>query len=230
VQPLVDDLNMLLDERDETIKRAIARAADLAHGLKTPLAVLAHEGERADASGQHDIARSIHDEVNRMRRQVDYELAQARAVASGLASPERVVVLDSVNGLVRALQRLHADRHLTFDVRVDAAHCVRGQAVDVDEMFGNLLDNACRWARSRIAVIAVHDEGHVIIAIEDDGPGLDAAMRDAVLRRGVRADQSGPGSGLGLAIVRDLARLYGGTIVLTPSTMGGLRAELRLPA
>jgi signal transduction histidine kinase len=230
VQPLVDDLNVLLDERDRAIQRAHAKAADLAHGLKTPLAVLAHEAERADAAGQRDVARSIQRAVDRMRRQVDYQLAHARASAPGRAATARTAVGESIHGLVRALERLHAARGLTFDVHLDGSGSIRGQPVDVDEMLGNLLDNACRWARSRVVVTAAADAGRVLIAVDDDGPGLDQPMRDAVLRRGVRADESDAGSGLGLAIVRDLVELYGGSITLHASALGGLRAELRLPA
>jgi signal transduction histidine kinase len=130
---------------------------------------------------------------------------------------------------VRALERLHAARGLTFDLRLDGSVSVRGQRVDVEEMLGNLLDNACRWARTRVVVTAKASESRVLIAIDDDGPGLDQAMREAVLQRGVRADESGAGTGLGLAIVRDLAELYGGGITLHASAEGGLRAELRLP-
>ena len=143
----------------------------------------------------------------------------------------RVVIADSVEGLVRALERLHAERGLVFDRRLDPVAIARGQSFDIDEMLGNLLDNACRWARSRVFITAAAEGPNVLVTIEDDGPGLDKAMREAVLRRGVRADESGPGSGLGLAIVRDLAELdSGGSVTLSDAVTGGLRVELRLPA
>jgi signal transduction histidine kinase len=230
VQPLVDDLNGLLDDRDQAVQRAVTKAADLAHGLKTPLAVLAHEADRAARAGQHDVATSIQHQVDRMRKQVDYQLAHARASVPGRSFSGRVVIGESVEGLVRALERLHADRGLTFDLGLDRFAVARGQSFDVDEMLGNLLDNACRWAHTRVAITAVAEGSNVLITIEDDGPGLDKAMREAVLRRGVRADESGTGSGLGLAIVRDLADLYGGTLTLGDADAGGLRVELRLPA
>jgi signal transduction histidine kinase len=230
VQPLVEDLNVLLDERDQAVTRAIAKAGDLAHGLKTPLAVLAHEGERAEAAGQDEIAASIHQQVHRMRRQVDYHLAHARAAASaGRAGGAHCVLRESVDGLVRALSRLHAGRGPVIDIRVDDGCRVRGQRADIDEMLGNLLDNACRWARTRVIVQAAAADGAVVVTVDDDGPGLAPEMWDLVLQRGVRADESGTGSGLGLAIVRDLTELYGGTLALGASPMGGLRAELRLP-
>jgi signal transduction histidine kinase len=230
VQPLVDDLNDLLDERDQAVQRAVTKAADLAHGLKTPLAVLAHEADRAARAGQCDIAASIQHQVDRMRKQVDYQLAHARASVPGRSSSGRVAIAGSIEGLVRALERLHAERGLVFDRRLDPAAVARGQPFDIDEMLGNLLDNACRWARSRVVVTTAAEGPSVLVTIEDDGPGLDRDMREAVLRRGVRADESGPGSGLGLAIVRDLADLYGGSVTLGDAAAGGLRAELRLPA
>jgi len=229
VQPLVDDLNGLLDERDQAVQRAVTKAADLAHGLKTPLAVLAREADRAERVGQHDVAASIQHQVDRMRKQVDYQLAHARASVPGRSFSGHVVISESVEGLVRALERLHADRGLMFDLDLDRSVVARGQSFDIDEMMGNLLDNACRWARARVVVTTAADGPNVLVTIEDDGPGLDKAMRDAVLRRGVRADESGPGSGLGLAIVRDLADLYGGSVTLGDADAGGLRVELRLP-
>jgi signal transduction histidine kinase len=118
---------------------------------------------------------------------------------------------------------------VVIEVKVDATEVFRGQREDLDEMLGNLLDNACQWARSRVAVASVGGGDFVTITIDDDGPGLEPSMREAVLHRGVRADEAAPGSGLGLAIVRDLAELYGGAIALGDSPLGGLRATLRLP-
>jgi signal transduction histidine kinase len=244
VQPLVDDLNALLEQRDHTVRRAIAKAGDLAHALKTPLAVLAHEAEVADGAGQGELAAVMRQQVERMRRQMDYHLAHARAAASGAAPGAHCAVLPSAEGLARTLLRLHADRPsrssatagdgeargLAIQVDVDATHAVRVEREDLDEMLGNLLDNACKWARSRIAIASAETGGGIAITVDDDGPGLDASMRDAVLQRGVRADEAAPGSGLGLAIVRDLAELYGGSIALSASPSGGLRARLELPS
>jgi signal transduction histidine kinase len=197
--------------------------------LKTPLAVLAREAERAEASGQQDLAISVSQQVERMRRQIDYHLAQARAAASGAAPGARCAVAESAEALARTMQRLHAERGLDIQVRVAPAHVVRAQREDVDEMLGNLLDNACRWARSRVEVESSEVDAGMSITVDDDGPGLAPDMWDRVLQRGVRADEAAPGSGLGLAIVRDLAELYGGSISLGRSPAGGLRARLRLP-
>jgi signal transduction histidine kinase len=229
VEPLVHDLNALVEHRDVAVRRAVAKAGDLAHGLKTPLAVLAHEAARAKAAGHCELAASIDQQVDRMRRQVDYHLAQARAAASGATPGARCAVCESAEPLVRTMRRLHAEKGLAIDVRVAPPHVFRGQREDLDEMLGNLLDNACKWARSRAAIESAAADGIVIITVDDDGPGLDASMRDAVLQRGVRADEAAPGSGLGLAIVRDLAELYGGSIVLSESPLGGVRARLTLP-
>ena len=230
VQPLVDDLNALLDDRDARITRAIAKAGDLAHGLKTPLAILQQEVARAEAAGEIDIAASLQQQVARMRRQVDYHLAQARAAASGADPSARCQVLASVDGLVRTMHRLHAERGLRIDVDVPEAHTVRATRADLDEMIGNLLDNACKWAASRVVVTSTADQDRVILSVDDDGRGLESSMREAVLQRGVRADEAAPGSGLGLGIVRDLVELHGGSIVLSESPLGGVRATLSLSA
>jgi signal transduction histidine kinase len=230
VQPLVNDLNSLLEHRERIVQRALAKAGDLAHGLKTPLAVLAQEAERTESEGQRETASTISLQVERMRRQVDYHLAQARAATPGNGPGARCPVLSSVEGLTRTLQRIYAARGLAIDVDVPREHFIRGQREDLEEMLGNLLDNACKWAKSRVRIQSIQENGAVVLTVDDDGPGLPAFMRDRVLQRGVRADEAAPGSGLGLAIVRDLAELYEGTIALEASPMGGLRAQLRLPA
>jgi signal transduction histidine kinase len=228
MQPLVSDLNALLAARDASVARAQAKAGDLAHGLKTPLAILAHEADRATSAGLVDVAMAIRQEIARMQRQIDYHLAHARASASGATAGARAQVLTAIAGLVRTMNRLHAERAIRIDTGIDADHAVRVNDQDLDEMLGNLLDNACKWARTRVDVRSALDAGSVVITIDDDGPGLEPAMRDAVLQRGVRADEAAPGSGLGLAIVRDLAEVYGGSIVLSESPIGGLRATLTL--
>jgi signal transduction histidine kinase len=168
-------------------------------------------------------------EVARMQRQVDYHLAQARAAASGPASGAKTPVAESADGLVRTLQRLHADRPIAITAEIPGDRLVRVQRPDLDEMLGNLLDNACKWARSRVLVTAELDDRVIRVQVDDDGPGLAEALREQVMQRGVRADEAAPGSGLGLAIVRDLAELYGGGIVLQASPWQGLRATLSLP-
>jgi signal transduction histidine kinase len=225
VQPLVNDLNALLEDRERAVKRALSTAGDLAHGLKTPLAILAQEAERAGAAGE-----CITQQVQRMRRQVDYHLARARAAASGAVFAARCPLAPAADGIVRALLKLHAARALEIEAGISPDLIVRAQKEDVEEMLGNLLDNACKWAKSGVAVAATQMDATIVITVDDDGPGLAAPLRTVVLQRGVRADEAAPGSGLGLAIVRDLAELYGGSISLGDSPRGGLRARLALPA
>lgn len=229
VQPLVNDLNALLDHRELAVKRAQAKAGDLAHGLKTPLAVIFQEADLAQASGHAEFATRIRQQVERMQRQIEYHLAHARAAASGATPGSRCSVHHSADGIVRTLQRLYEERGLRIDVNVNAKHQVRVQREDLDEMLGNLVENACKWAQSKVVMESSESGGRITIQIDDDGPGLPADMREAVLQRGVRADEVAPGSGLGLAIVRDLAELYGGSITLDVSPQGGVRATLLLP-
>jgi signal transduction histidine kinase len=229
IQPLVDDLNSLLHHRDEAVARAVAKAGDLAHGIKTPLAVLAREAERAEDAGHHELASTMRLQVERMQRQVDYHLAQARAAASSATLGVKTPVVESAEALARTLRRLHDGRGIAIDVAVPADHVVAVQRADLDEMLGNLLDNACRYARTRVQVSTRSTDATVAIVVDDDGPGLDESLREVVLKRGVRADEAGGGSGLGLAVVCDLASLYAGSIALDRADLGGLRARLVLP-
>lgn len=228
VQPLVDDLNALLSDRAERTARAVEAAGDLAHGLKTPLAVLARDAERAAASGDRDLADSMTSQIDRMRRQIDYHLAGARASAAANTPGVSCVLAPAVQGLVRTLERLHADRGLRLEQDVPPHHVVCCSREDVEEMLGNLLDNACAWAHASVRVTSALEHGHVVLTVDDDGPGLDPGLAASVTERGVRADERVPGSGLGLAIVRHLADLYGGSLVLARSPLGGLRAQLTL--
>jgi signal transduction histidine kinase len=230
VQPLVDDLNALLAHHEEMVHRAIAKAGDLAHGLKTPLAVLAHEADRMESRGHAEDAAVVSEQIARMKRQIEYHLAHARAAASGHTPGARCSVQESADGLARTLERLYAARGVGIRVHVPLDHVVRGQREDLDEMLGNLLDNACKWTKSHVAITSTAASGRVTITVDDDGPGLEPTMREAVLQRGVRADQQAPGSGLGLSIVRDLADIYGGVISLEQAPEGGVRARLELPA
>src|SRR5688572_31537618 len=150
VQPLVDDLNALIEQRERAVQRSVSKAGDLAHGLKTPLALLALEAERASATGQADMAAAIREQVDRMRRQVDYHLAHARAAASGATASVRTSVAECAQGLARTLPRLYADRTLAIDVLVDTSHVVRVPREDLDEMLGNLLEIGRASCRERV--------------------------------------------------------------------------------
>ena len=230
VKPLVDDLNALLADREQRIAKAHRKAGDLAHGLKTPLTLLNQHAEHARTTGQVDLANAIHQHVERMRRQIDYHLAHARASASEGNPSTRCHVLTSADALARTMMTLHAEKRVTVDVHVPPDQFVRSQREDLEEMLGNLVDNACKWATSRVTIQSSSSNGRTDIVVEDDGPGLAAELRETVLQRGVRADEAAPGSGLGLAIVADLVELYGGSIHLASSALGGLRATLTLPS
>ncbi len=229
IRPLIDDLNGLLEDREAAVKRAIATAGDLAHGLKTPLAVLSQEADRVEAAGDPELAGRIAQQVDRMTRQVNYHLARARAApGSGGAPPCPVAAC--ATGVVRTVLTLYADRGLGVSSNIDPDVCALVRREDLEEILGNLLDNACKWAKSRIALDASRIDSMLVLTVDDDGPGLDPSARRVVLERGVRMDEAAPGSGLGLGIVRDLAELYRGSIRLEDSPLGGLRVRVRLPA
>jgi signal transduction histidine kinase len=229
VQPVVDELNALLGERERRVARAVAKAGDLAHGLKTSLAVLAHEAQQVRAAGHEQLAAEIDQQIDRMGRQIDYHLARARSVASSASPGARASMAASAEGIARVLQRLHSERGMLIEIDVPASHAFSGQREDLDEMLGNLLDNACKWARNRVKLTCSKEGEQVVIIVDDDGPGIEPSMREAIMQRGVRADEAAPGSGLGLAIVRDIAEIYRGSISLEASPMGGARARLSLP-
>jgi signal transduction histidine kinase len=188
VQPVVTDLNALLEHQAAAVARAQSKAGDLAHGLKTPLAVLAQEADRVAADGHAALAETIQQQVARMQRQVSYHLAHARAATSGATLNARSSVAESADGLARTLQRLYAERRLTIAIHVDAAHTVRVQREDLDEMLGNILDNACKWTRGRVVLRSTQTNGRIMITVDDDGGGIAPAMRAAVMQRGVRGD------------------------------------------
>jgi len=230
IEPLVRDMNELLDHRERVNRRASAAAGDLAHGLKTPLAIVAQETERLERAGQYDSAMIISEQVERMQRQIDYQLARARASAAGIASGTSVEVRPAVERVRRTLSRLQAGRNLEFTIDIGERFAVRCETQDCEEMLGNLLENACKWARSAVRITCSRSSSGVVMFVDDDGRGIDHANRERVLQRGVRADQVTPGSGLGLAIVSELAELYGGSLTLDTAPIGGLRAQLVLPA
>ena len=241
IQPLVDEFNAVLVRNAEIVERARTQAGNLAHALKTPLTVLANAaaqpeggqpGEPAGGGEGGALARLVAEQVGLARTQIDYHLARARAAAAAGIPGQRTPLRPALDGLLRLMAKVHAGRGLEIGPAGGADALVfRGEAQDLQEMLGNLLDNACKWAAHRVRVEARAVEGgRLEVAIDDDGPGLPPAVREAVFGRGVRADENTPGSGLGLAIVRDLARLYGGDIALETSALGGLRAVLTLPA
>lgn len=231
VQPLVEEFNVVLTENADVVERARTQAGNLAHALKTPLSVIANA-----VDGKPDeLEQLVSAQVDIARKQIDYHLSRSRVAASVRLPGARTPVMPVIEGLVRVMRRIHAERSLTLVVRPVCGEPVfRGEEQDLQEMLGNLLDNACKWARSQVNV-AVEiddrvDDKALRIVLDDDGCGIADSERSRVLSRGERADEQVPGSGLGLAIVDDLARIYGGRLELSDSPLGGLRVVLLLPS
>jgi len=232
VQPLIDDLNSLLAASGEQVQRARAQAGNIAHGLKTPLAILTDEAHQLRQKGDEQSAAVIYEQCRRMQGQIDYQIARARTAASRARPGIAASLTDAADSVVRALTRLHADRSLRIDNEIPPGVMVACEVQDLNEMLGNLIDNACKHAKTAVAVrldgkVA---PGFIRIVVEDDGPGLPPEAWDVVFNVGERWRNEGGGSGLGLAIVRDLVQLYGGKITLGQSVLGGLRAQLALPS
>jgi signal transduction histidine kinase len=227
VQPLAHEIDALLDARERQVETARARAADLAHGLKTPLQVLASEADLLKAKGEDAIAGEIGTVASAMRRLVERQLARARVgAADANASAE---LAESVASVVRVVDRTPKGRELVWRVEVAAEINVRIDAGDLTEALGNLIENAARHARAEVAVTAALEGGHVAIRISDDGPGIPPEREADALRRGTRLDTSGPGTGLGLAIAADIAEAWGGTLSFERPD-GGFCVCLRIPA
>lgn len=229
IMPLVDEFNTVLAQNAEVVERARTQAGNLAHALKTPLSVLANAATSANPQ-QNELARLVVDQVDTARKQVDYHLTRAQAAATTRMPGRRTPLLPIIDGLVRAMQRIHAERALELRVQpMPETLAFRGDAHDLQEMLGNLLDNACKWASHRVEINAASNGDQLLITFDDDGQGLAAEQRESVIQRGVRADEKVSGSGLGLAIVADLTQMYGGGVVLQDSPLGGLRVVLTLP-
>jgi len=226
IEPLATELNALLDYNEALVERARTHVGNLAHGLKTPLSVLTNEARRSHGPFASLVAR----QAALMRRQVDHHLARARAIATGTILGARTEVLPVLEDLRRTLGRIYADKALAIAADCPPGLAFRGARQDLEEMVGNLLDNACKWASAEVTVRVEAAGEQLHLAIEDDGLGLPPPRRAEVLERGRRLDEQVPGTGLGLAIVADLAQLYRGRLVLEGAASGGLRAILTLPA
>lgn len=227
LSPMVSELNELLDHNEKQSEAARMHAGNLAHALKTPMSVLVNEA-RAPAS---DLAGTVLTQTAVMRRHVDHHLARARAIGRRAASGARTEVWPSLEALQRTIARIHADRGIAIDIDGDRTARFRGERQDLEEMLGNLIDNAAKYGGGRVFVEVRQESGKVSITVEDDGAGIPPESRDAIFGRGARLDTSKPGTGLGLAIVRDVAEIYDGGVSLGESAeLGGLAATLTLPA
>ena len=231
VQPLVNDFNQVLARNAEVVARARTHAGNLAHALKTPLSVL----DQATASAGNDLERLVQEQLALARRHVDWHLAQARVAATQQLPGQRTAVAPVVAGLVRVMERVYAARGLQLSTELgDTPLLFAGEEQDLQEMLGNLLDNACKWANTRVCIraglIAGAVPARLRLQIEDDGPGIGTEHLQAVVARGVRLDEAVPGTGLGLAIVQDLVALYDGQLELQPLASGGLVVTVELAA
>ena len=225
VQPMVEELNALIEHNERQAEEARRHAGNLAHALKTPLTVIMN----AATANADDLGDTVVREARTMRRQVDHHLARARAVGRRGSAHSRADVWPSVESVERAVARLY--RHVRIDVDGPRDLAVHVERQDLDEMLGNLIENAAKYGGGSVFVTVGAQAGFVELLIEDDGTGIPEEERVRIVARGVRLDTGKPGTGLGLAIVRDVAEIYGGTVALEESEdLGGLLVRLRLPA
>lgn len=225
IADVANELNSLIAHNRNVVERAQTHVGNLAHGLKTPIAVLRNEaglGSKVDAN-------VVNRQTEAMSAQVDHHLRRARAAARGQAIGLSCDVDDVISALARTLPRIHRNKDVIIDVDGEAGLRFRGDKRDLEDMVGNLMDNSAKWTRSDVEVLRVSDNTNLKITIEDNGPGIPDAEVETALKRGARLDEATPGSGLGLSIVHDLAEAYGGSLELSRSALGGLKAVLSLP-
>lgn len=233
IEPLQDELNALLQSNRAVVERARTHVGNLAHALKTPLSVITNE-----ADGKRGVLpRLVRDQAELMRNQINHHLERARMAARAAVAHGPIEVEPVVSALVRTLERIYVDRSLELSLECPGDVKFLGEKHDFEEMVGNLLDNACKWAKSKVTMRVIRRKDpdkvggvRIVIFVDDDGPGLTLQKRKAAMKRGQRLDESKPGSGLGLSIVTELADVYRGTFKLKVAPLGGLRARLELPA
>ncbi len=233
IAPLARETNALIDANREIVERARTHVGNLAHAIKTPLSVIVNE---AATHAADPFATKVMEQADVMRDQVAHHLERARIAARVTIVSTVTEVAPAIEALRRTMEKIYRERSITVEAKTDPAAKFRGERQDLEEMAGNLVDNACKWAAARVFIevtveppAAPGATATLRIIVDDDGRGLSAAERAQVSRRGQRLDESKPGSGLGLSIVSDLAALYGGRLTLSDAPTGGLRAELRLP-
>ncbi len=231
IAPLTGEVNLLIETNREILERARTQVGNLAHALKTPLSIIVNEAGTVDAHGE--LAAKIREQAAIMRDQVNYHLDRARAAALAGTLGTSTEVEPALAGLVRTFGKIYRDKDIAYEVSVPPGLRFRGERQDFEEMVGNLVDNASKWAHGRVSIRAEavdqDDYPHLLVAVEDDGPGLPPDDRKAVIGRGRRLDETKPGSGLGLSIVADLATLYRGRFRLEEAALGGLRAVIEVP-
>lgn len=226
ISPLAEELNALLDHNQEVVERQRTHVGNLAHALKTPLAVMLTEAGAGDGL----LADTVRRQAALMKAQVDHHLQRARAAARAQHAGQSTPVGEVLDELASLLERVFQSRDVEIDWRAPEDLAFRGERQDLQEILGNLLENACKWCRSRVKVTAVPSGlGRLTLTVEDDGPGLPEDQRETVLKRGARLDEAAPGTGLGLSIVDELVKSYSGRITLGVAELGGLSVTLELP-
>jgi signal transduction histidine kinase len=226
LEPLAAELNALVAHDQEVVERQRTHVGNLAHALKTPLSVMLAEAERNPGP----LAEVVSRQAEAMRDHVDHHLRRARAAARAQTPRERTAVAPVLEELAHALERIFRDQAVTIDWRCPETLYFQGERQDLLEILGNVLENACKYAKRRVRADAgASAPGRLSVVIEDDGPGLPDSQRAEVFKRGERLDETAPGAGLGLSIVDELARAYGGVASLGDSSLGGLRVTLDLP-
>lgn len=226
LEPLVSDLNGLLERQDALVRRARERAGTLAHGLKTPLTIIQGEARKLARMGATEVAQVLRDQVEAMDTHVARELSRARLQGRQVGSGQWALVAATARRIVDLERRLPGGDGLTWVVQVPDGLRARMDAADLAEILGNLVDNARKWARSRVVVGAALEAGRLVIEVADDGPGIPDGMRDRVLERGVRASGEVEGSGLGLSIVGEVLEAHDGRLVMETAQGGGCRARV----
>jgi signal transduction histidine kinase len=229
IAPLVTDLNQLLDANTEMVQSARVQAGNLAHGLRTPLAVMLDEAQQVAINGDEKSAKVFLDGCQQMQRYIDYYTTRARMAALAKLPGQRASIEQTITPVITAMRRLYRDKSLSICIGKFPDQQVQVEQVDLEEMTSNLIDNACKWARSRVMISWEKNGDHTNILIDDDGVGIEPHQYEKVFGVGERLDRSEIGTGLGLSIVRDLALHYRGSIMLADSPLGGLRAMLMVP-
>jgi signal transduction histidine kinase len=225
IAPFALEINALLAQVADTIDRARTHVGNLAHGLKTPLTVLRNEAERVPAPARA----ALQGQIEAMSRSIGHHLARARMAGAAGVLGMQTELQPVAEDILRVMRRIHGGRGLQMELRTEGRPVFPGERQDCEELLGNLLDNACIWARSQVLISLRNADGAAEIAVEDDGPGIAPEHRAIAMARGGRLDEKVPGTGLGLSIVGDLVALHGGTWSLDRSALGGLCARIRLP-
>jgi len=226
IQPFVDELNNLLDHNTVLVNRARNRLGDLAHAVKNPLTVINNAAQGLDDASRDLILQQTRD----IGRSINHHLSRARTYGTEKVLGSRSSIRTVTEDLVYAMRRIYKGRDLVFDLSGLQDCWFKGEVQDLEEMLGNILDNACKWAKGRVKISSTSHDGRFEISVDDDGPGIAGEEFENVIRRGYKLDDAKPGHGEGLGIVKDISELYGGALLLARSGLGGLQAQLVLPS